>query len=899
MAEVGVGGGAKVRVVKCPKCEKLLPELANFTVYKCGGCNATLQAKKPAAVMEASLEDPDGEKVKKSENLESSSNKKRVVSEVSSGTDFEVNSSGCRMENGLNEVAESDTRRSEAMDVLKEPKSAESRIGNKVVLNELESKAVRYQRPSKALARDISPNVSEIPKANVGEGLQFNIQNEHPSVQREVPQVQAWKGEERANISSYCGASRVSMEGIGLAPFPDEGPSNYHMKQNASGLHRVENLDQDRAELLRKLDELRDQLRRSCEVADTTRDRTPTHKRAVSSNTYGNHGHNTWFSDGSSSVNRASSHHDPFLNGRIVDMPNFYQAMQSSVPGYGEPFGSQTLGMPPFHRNVPHSQGPYNGYLYGQLDQDPVISYNYDSFYHQPACSCHQCNRHWPLPGQAPPTTLGSRRAPYHVSNNVFYPAEDPLMFGQRSYNRRVAGTSLHSHGPQTNKRATFNKKHGRSCQPIAGAAPFVVCCNCSKVLQLPSKLLLVKKKKIKLQCGSCSQVISVELDGKKLTTSVVIETVRATSENDFGSTGGMKDSLPCCDHLNQFPGMPYTGDYDSPGFGVGSTDDKLVLPSSFPNSSPEMLEKECGFNLSESEKMQGLSSSSSTSEDVESSDSMICQRDLPSSTELPVEVEVPTHAPGLPLREHFAHPLSNHVMNGPGKGSRSRRSDQEKVVSVHGNFKQNSVKDVTVAAEMDLSADGCPDPNFSHDSWEGSENRPKASKGSESFFAGLIKKSFKDFRFNQSEENTRSKVSVNGHPISDRLVKKAEKQAGTIHPGDYWYDYRAGFWGVLGHPCLGIIPPFIEEFNYPMSKSCSGGNTSVSINGRELHQKDLDLLVGRGLPPTEGCSYIVEISGKVWDEATGEELDSLGKLAPTVERVKHGFGMRAPRATT
>lgn len=36
---------AKVRVVRCPKCDKLLPELANFTVYRCGGCNATLQGK--------------------------------------------------------------------------------------------------------------------------------------------------------------------------------------------------------------------------------------------------------------------------------------------------------------------------------------------------------------------------------------------------------------------------------------------------------------------------------------------------------------------------------------------------------------------------------------------------------------------------------------------------------------------------------------------------------------------------------------------------------------------------------------------------------------------------------------------------------------------------------------
>lgn len=124
-------------------------------------------------------------------------------------------------------------------------------------------------------------------------------------------------------------------------------------------------------------------------------------------------------------------------------------------------------------------------------------------------------------------------------------------------------------------------------------------------------------------------------------------------------------------------------------------------------------------------------------------------------------------------------------------------------------------------------------------------------------------------------------------------------------------YDYRAGFWGVMGQPCLGMIPvrelildlvcyhtlviflikafnlvsllqPYIAEFNYPMPKNCAGGNTGVFINGRELHQKDLDLLVGRGLPDSPDRSYRVEISGKVSDEVSGEELYCLGKLAPT-----------------
>ncbi|URE45396.1 hypothetical protein MUK42_21516 [Musa troglodytarum] len=118
------------------------------------------------------------------------------------------------------------------------------------------------------------------------------------------------------------------------------------------------------------------------------------------------------------------------------------------------------------------------------------------------------------------------------------------------------------------------------------------------------------------------------------------------------------------------------------------------------------------------------------------------------------------------------------------------------------------------------------------------------------------------------------------GYSLSDEAADGSGNGSGSKR--SIMYDYRAGFWGVMGHPCLGIIPPFIEEFNYPMPKNCAGGNTGVLVNGRELHQKDLDLLIGRGLPATRDCSYIIEISGKVWDESSGEEIESLGKLAPT-----------------
>ncbi|KAL0373781.1 UNVERIFIED_CONTAM: hypothetical protein Sradi_3293800 [Sesamum radiatum] len=94
-------------------------------------------------------------------------------------------------------------------------------------------------------------------------------------------------------------------------------------------------------------------------------------------------------------------------------------------------------------------------------------------------------------------------------------------------------------------------------------------------------------------------------------------------------------------------------------------------------------------------------------------------------------------------------------------------------------------------------------------------------------------------------------------------------------------YDFRAGFWGVMGGCTLGMIPPFIQEFNYPMPARCAGGNTGVFVNGRQLHERDLDVLHGRGFPTSRGKSYTIEMSGRVLDEQTGEEL-YLGKLAPT-----------------
>ncbi|KAG0503529.1 hypothetical protein HPP92_003601 [Vanilla planifolia] len=871
------GGGAKVRVVRCPKCDKLLPELANFTVYRCGGCNATLQAKKQSAASEDSpVSSGDFE------NLEKDSEKKKVVIAAGSGAEMQSD----KFEFG-NEAPRFNKCCSDRL-----------AIGNGKcdVLKEVESPRVDSPHIVKAEARDgvhHYPSKSSINSScdHVGGPENRRLEDDHESRTHML-----CSSEQSKLLQSKARDNEAIRAILAFPPTPTKHRADI-IESSRKGPDGIGLLEQDRAEILRKLDELRDQLRRSSEVAEEPKERVNFNSMAASSSSDVPNSRACWIPGGSSTLNCNPSYIYPFSNEQKAQ---FYPAalMQSGANGFRE--AAVPCSLAPFHRHGQYLPRPSNNYLYGQLQPDPVIPYHNEGFYHQLSCSCmHCCNVQFP-PSQFSNSVLSNNRvSPHPMGSQGFYAMDGSSIFGSQGHKHRVPN-GPHCYEPHNHPKTTFTRKERRPCHPFGGAAPFIVCCNCSELLQIPEGILQKGKHRHNLRCGSCSQLISFELDGRRLTSSNNASTWQASSANNNNSSGGAKDVLQCHGKINRHQVMSCTTDYDSPSYNhLGVADEKIVLPS-FPISRNEKVRQECGENPSDSEKLYGLCTSSNSSDGAVSPDSVIFQRDVPSSTELPAEGEAITRVPSLPLCEHFGYASRNQVGDDSGSGSRSKRSDQEKVISLKGNFKQNSVKDVPVATERDFSADDYPQAGFSQDSWEAKndEDEPRVSKDGESFFAGLIKKSFRDFsRFNQPVENGRSKVLVNGHLISARLVKKAEKFAGPVHAGEYWYDYRAGFWGVTGHACLGIIPPFIEEFNYPMHKNCAGGNTGVLVNGRELHENDLTLLASRGLPVVEGRAYIIEISGKVWDEETGEELDSLGKLAPTVERMKRGFGMRASRA--
>ncbi|KAG9448402.1 hypothetical protein H6P81_014530 [Aristolochia fimbriata] len=922
--------GAKFRVVRCPKCQKLLPELPDYPVYRCGGCDTTLQARrqKPSQTEDSPSESSEDAKPRLCQNSQALSEEKTVLVNEASETDQKRD----RMDFTGKEGVFPGRRTNFDNNV---PPGTENETAFGARIRDSSKTPVDSWVPSKSRSEAGSDGI--IKSSSEGEGKlkgQVEETDDFGTFKQKYDRRPLERGE---GLSAFRRTPRAIAEGVEFSQYPEVGPSNYHLdppypyleplknqKPETSG--RAELLEHGRAELLRKLDELRDQLTRSCDVVEKPKDWSTANRLAAPSTSYEGNSRG-WFHGTSSEPSRVSSQFLPpdsrrpplFQNDCIplsrheLEARTFYPLHASNeILGCCEQLGGSQM-LRGAHPKIPQfPRGQSKDHLPGQYrdtDADPVVLYPHNAFYDHPPCSCLSCHSHpWQVPGHVPPPVFDNQKLPNPAANHMLYHVERPAAYGLGVYDYRAPSAPLQARPPMPHmrhpsdsefdmfrrsfpnrsmftERAMPAKENRRKCHPVAGGAPFVTCCNCSELLHLPKEFTTMKHNK-KMRCGSCSEIISFALDGKKVVFAFPTSANHVPSEisNDSGEMmrGGVFNS-------RMEERILITSDDDPDQL----VDGRPMVAS--PNTSPNAAGEEQLSNLSGSERLRMLSPSSISSD--ESPDSMATQRNGSH-----LNADLSSSLPSSPPGDQFDNSPTNRIGSKFGKGSRSKRSEQEKIVSTKGllnTSRQNSVKDVSVATEMVCSYNDYPNSGISQDSGEvgQEEDRPRISKGGESFFAGIIKKSFKDFgRSNQPFETCKTFVSINGQLISDRVVKKAEKQAGPIQPGQYWYDYRAGFWGVMGQQCLGIIPPFIEEFNFPLLKSCSGGTTGVLVNGRELHQRDLDLLGSRGLPVTRDKSYIIEISGRVFDEASGEELDSLGRLAPTVEKVKHGFGMRVPR---
>ncbi|XP_023527412.1 uncharacterized protein LOC111790650 [Cucurbita pepo subsp. pepo] len=887
-----MSGSAKLRLVRCPKCENLLPELADYSVYQCGGCGTVLRAKvrnqeEDSLSFKSDEERVGGSSTKSSNTLQKGSVDLSDVSDV----DFKLSpdSLPCDL-NGLEKGKVEDAEKCEEHFNGKTDKWGVQRD----LSSNMDNDGLSYSMGTKQVDMNVRINSSML-----GSGRELDWQRgETGGMEEEVVEKNSRDNMKNVRFSTSNHNDDQTNYRFDLVSGVEE---LIRIRGNASGADKVKHLEQDRLELLRKLDELKDQLGQSCNIVHNPNQTGPVSCGVKPAKPFYHSG--AWPMDGSLGSDQCVAG-PSFSNCSPMPAHGYCSSMHNpnNASRLGDHFGSQMFRGNSYQFSCAHQQTPHQCHSGHYVDTglDLFSHYPPNPPFHQPSCSCFQCQNRYPQVPAPVPGAYYNRRFPDRPNNPSLYSHENATAYGARGNNIRTANPPLNFRDRQARStwptdfsseiggivgscpRRTVLASGDRNCYPIAGGAPFLTCNNCFEMLQLPKKLMLVKNQQ-SVRCGACSTVIKFTVINKKLVFSNHSRANPLPSEVDDSDGQAVRDYNS---KLNGYSNRTNfsSDDYDNTVYDFESLDNEPVL----------LQPVGTGLSSTKQQEMQSFHpSSSSTSDDEDSPDVLTVPREATNNLHN-IKTTRSHPLPGSPLPSYFDYSANNQVTNRFAKGNRSSRSDQENVKPNKVTSRQNSLKEASLATEMDVSMNEYSNTVAFHESQDANkeDNQPRVNKGGESFLANIIKKSF---RTNQADERSRSNVSVNGHLIPYRVVKKAEKLAGQVHPGNYWYDARAGFWGVMGGPCLGIIPPFIEEFDYPMPEKCAGGNTGVFVNGRELHLKDLDLLAGRGLPTSRHRSYIIEISGRVLDEDTGEELEGLGKLAPTVEKVKHGFGMKVP----
>ena len=606
-----------------------------------------------------------------------------------------------------------------------------------------------------------------------------------------------WPYGERGEMEGFRRKPQADMEGVRFPThgYPDEGSSNSYSSfsynygeqwrnfKDMDGMNRVQHLEQDRAEILRKLDELTIQLNKSSEVVSPT-EKVLSDGKMVPPDPY--KGPENWFPDGygsSSAMNRTSRqffgpnkhmsgpphfnyHHNPYsyAAGPEMAMRSFHPSMHNPnyAPGYGDPFVS------PMMRDshpLPHQfpRKPMHHYFPGRYADTGPDSYDPYAMLHPPSCSCLRCynnKRTESVPVPVPPAAFVNSNFP--TNDPMLYGHEIPGAVGPYVHNSRAAipATGLHERQLHTRWPRDHNSEMGgfvgkrpqkvvplsstRQCLPIAGGSPFITCHNCFELLQLPKKTLVMVKnrKQKKMRCGACSSEIKVAVINKKLVVSPHSEMEETTTSTRVDDATGEAVNSRVNFSSDDYSGYDFHSvDRESSMLAADST---LKSMQSFHSSSP------------------------SISDDENSPEIMTAPGEATKSIQQPSKSSL-SPSPGGSFNDHAVNRL--------GKDNQSGRSDQEMEKIEKNAPRQNSVKEVVLATEMDVN--DYSNTAVSQDSGDASrehDHHPRSTKRGDSFLANIIKK-----------DNGKSNVTVNGQPIPDRVIKKAEKFAGPIQPGNYW----------------------------------------------------------------------------------------------------------------
>lgn len=567
------------------------------------------------------------------------------------------------------------------------------------------------------------------------------------------------------------------------------------------GLAKVGSSEHDRAELLRKLNELKDQLSRLNNTVETPMRRIDSDRGMVRPPLDLYDGQEPSIPESSASLYNSRMQrpprdkHDPrplyhdeyyksFHHGQSHDAraPRHvpYQILQHK-DAY-QPQMSKTLPYQALNQYLPWTYPDHINRQYADFDQDPLTSLPYKTNFHQHGCSCYQCySENWKVSQKVPsPPNANHYQHKNPITNGSLYPnpmnlAPPPLHSHDLQIHTRNLrdldlenGVSVH----RQTRRMVIGHENRQIFHPIAGGAPIITCPICFELLKLQRKVMLVEDNQQKMRCGACSTIFLCQVNRKGVVILVQEQFNQSSERNDYSAERLGENNRVSSGSSDAEVANTESNDYDSSGYNYQLQDKESNL-----------LREDQNSNAAKMRHDSPLSSSSFSEDEQLQDNATVLRAGLKSVEHLSKDNE------SLPLQEHHDN-NSNSDISKDGKGNKGKRSYVRKLFHRLTNSRQNPVKDITLASETDISSEAYMNSGVTQDSREESieEEHPNTNRRSESIFSGLREYRSQDFSdSSQSLEIESSDVYVNGQNIPLLAVKKAEKLAGTIQPGEYW----------------------------------------------------------------------------------------------------------------
>ncbi|CAH2074046.1 unnamed protein product [Thlaspi arvense] len=517
--------GQRVRLVKCPKCLKILQEDEDVPVYQCGGCSAILQAKRRSIAPNTTPSSGETEGAIASEprsepetnNVSSSSRQDTVLPSSPGRSSGQVDEKaqdgsmestekrlgGLELSNGeegnetqLQECSPDDSDKNEGEDsssrLKSDLKSVTEATGAGTSSGSLSADHLVAARASHSssdaynkLEAEISPDASPVEEEQNEDGYAFHPHRESPDDLPANKTSSAYDGSKSSSDEredqlldeneQWNALQKIRTGNFEMQRYPESfkeqgaSSSSTFSEKRRNGTTTYSERHQNRSlQLEGPGGRLGRQGRRH--VTEQLRPNMPFYPRETYtrvSPTYPSH-------DEFDRYSRAHSlQMPPYAGGMNYESADYMYQNNARARGRGQ--GSR------FSGEMASDRRNHAGWYSGQLHN------SYSSYSASPQRPMEQAeyNPRW--------------------SHEMVSDVEEH----QRN---RHAG---HHHELQTRRLKERQRVAKRHIRPTAGGAPFVSCYSCSESLQLPVDFLIFNRKHHLLRCGTCTTVLRFSLQSR------------------------------------------------------------------------------------------------------------------------------------------------------------------------------------------------------------------------------------------------------------------------------------------------------------------------------------------------------------------------------------------------